>query len=979
MTKTRDVSALQEEANELLYQSSDLTANECHHLLVLWDQLPQAALTNFIYKNEALLLSKLAGGAKVSLEGKFTPWNKEDMDAYYIMHPSDDATNINLYERRKILKEGFPLTMHDDLQLSRMQDLDSESARVFKQLELLAHARAIIDPKRSYEQHYINYLAALLMNYRVELKSACAAQKAAVEPFKYILAVEPVIGGFAFPRESFSYHVLQYRPDITTKIDWIGRYIAEYANRIISAQQTNAYSEDLKIIFKQLGELKQEVFPWLSVMACDQVFKLYRAQEPKHVKQKNINQYIDNFVAFHALFNEGSSAEFQLKTLGTNFARVIKQFLQNELAIAEGVCLKSLDKTHINIKHYLKQSQVSPRVMLEIRECLSYAKTPAAALLVYLMMERIQRDPAKYKEAYHYIPNFNRDDNNPAIKVAMLKQHSFNQAVTVALESGFLPPTASLFYAMLEGNPEHCKKMMSDLAEKHPDVLHETLLHIFSDDTYEDDHVKLLESSIHPNVDHAHYPLFALRRAYEQKNLSDDEACQLWVQFINSGIMIETEFFSKELNQQLFAKLEPVCKHLIHASVLSLPNMKVLASALAFYRATQLKMEFYKPCVIKIPFFSSASDVYYHQQSDWAEKCLSDLLTQVAYPNGATQINFDNIIRFLGVDFHYRTGQAISLEDLDEQIIQERDHFFALNQHINAELFYKFSHVFFQLHQKNKSADDTPVYAETLMREFPSLCVVLLYVLQIPNYVAIPDCFSISLRSCIKGAMLESQVKQQSLEQLRLLTPHFSMGAENTFSLNADIFRFLKQLYMAYCKQCVEKNYAGDWADILLRQNCKKSLQPQMESIHALLKTMKKELELHHKKVLQATGWFNIGYNIEESQTQLDHFKKIYNEMTKNDFSDLTTCRKVLQQVTKAVTNNYFKRSLWVGSFYHNYLVQLKMALLNLESKIIAFIQVEPSAHNQLKMNMLGSKYSLYTKRNSDKKDDEHKHLSYTP
>jgi hypothetical protein len=208
-----------------------------------------------------------------------------------------------------------------------------------------------------------------------------------------------------------------------------------------------------------------------------------------------------------------------------------------------------------------------------------------------------------------------------------------------------------------------------------------------------------------------------------------------------------------------------------------------------------------------------------------------------------------------------------------------------------------------------------------------------------PDYVALPEWFSPSLITNIQGAMVQAQVQEGLMQQLQTLTQkskssHFSLDIEDTSPSHASMLRFLKQLFIAYCKQNVQQHSADDCSTFLQEQARRDALQPRMESIHAFLKIIKRELEVHHEKTQQA-GWCSVGYNRDESQAQLNHFKKIYNEMVRNDFSDLATCRILLRQVEEATSKNTFKRSFWLNSFYHDYLVQLQDALTSLERKII--------------------------------------------
>jgi hypothetical protein len=178
-------------------------------------------------------------------------------------------------------------------------------------------------------------------------------------------------------------------------------------------------------------------------------------------------------------------------------------------------------------------------------------------------------------------------------------------------------------------------------------------------------------------------------------------------------------------------------------------------------------------------------------------------------------------------------------------------------------------------------------------------------------------------------------------EQWKSLAPmlkstRFTLLTNDALPFNTTILRFIKQLYVAYCKQSVEQHRAGNWNKVIQEQVRNDALQPRMESIHELLKTIKTALEEHHEKTEHAS-WISLGYNQKESEAQLDHFKKLYNFMVRSDFRDLATCRDLLQQIREGVSNTNFQPSFWRGNFYHDYLVQLQKEVYLLGKQILSF------------------------------------------
>jgi hypothetical protein len=551
-----------------------------------------------------------------------------------------------------------------------------------------------------------------------------------------------------------------------------------------------------------------------------------------------------------------------------------------------------------------------------------------------------------------------------------LAQTELDQAVSVALEKEFLPPSAQLLYLMLKKDRERTLALITALAENNLPILKETLHIIFSDDDYALKHQLFLDSNPHRLITHEHYPLFVLRQAYHaERSLNNEQLVALWVKFINSEMMIHPSFLAKKENQELFAKLA-LLKDQIQTAPLTHHQIKTLCTTLALYRATQLNLSALDRSLSRFAIFIGPSKIEYEASSNWAEDLLCNLLKQVAYPQNSTEMDFDNVVRFLDIEFNAPPENSIPLEMLEEYMLKDINVFLAANRHINVAYQDKFLHVFMQLFKtQNIDINKTPMHVGTLLSELPTLCSHMFDLPTITDYVAMPAWFSLALQSKVTSVMLSSSVNQRMMSAF--VAPHIQYleslqdeaDESETQQFNAmmscSLFNqlsprviekntrkmgyFVKQIYMAYCKHHLQHDDSRGLARMIQREANREALQNDAQPISARMEAMERSLITHHKiaRSYSSSWWWQwvgyiIGYDFQESQTQLDHFKTIKGYAKQNDIRTLDACQNLLQQVESTVTQKTFKRSFWRTSFYHNELAQLQVELSSLKTKIIA-------------------------------------------
>lgn len=944
-----------EQATEL-YQQPHLNESQQQKLFLALGNLSSEALTAFINEHETALFSSLTQGSPFSLDNTRTPWTVKEMNAYYNLRPDDSDITLALHERRCAIIAHNPITVHDNLQRSRNKNtnpaLEATIRAQFHQLQSLSHARALLNPEKNAQEHCFDYLFSLLTHYRSQLQLACEAQKEKSTP-----EVD--------------------HSDLIIKMDWITHYFAQYFNQVIQDKQINQHSAELKLLLTQLGELSEEIFPWLSILFQQELLQSNKDEQV-------IDERIEAFLAFHNLLHEKSVGERMLNISGLSLKPYIKQALKQERVTWEGIQTTDLDKKLRNVKFYLQQPELSSWVVAQISQnLLSIAQSspnahPDLSYVLYVLAERVHQEPHAFPEAYQLLFGSTIDlTTNAGLLVSRLAPTEVDQAVSHALTEGFLPPSAQLFYLMLEKNRERTLALIATLAQNNLPTLKETLHLIFSEDDFASQHQQFLDSTPHPLVTHEHYPLFVLRQAYHAESIPDNESLiALWLKFIDSETINHASFLAKETNQQLFAKLA-LLKDQIQTTPLTHQQIKALCTGLAFYRATQLKKHALLRSYSPLAIITGPSKIEYEASSQWAEGLLHGLLSKIAYPQNATEMDFDNIVRFLDIEFNAPPEKPISLEGnaFQEQMLTDINAFVAANRHINLASQDKLLHVFIQLFKAQPiDMSKTPLHVGTLLSEWPTLCSHLFDLTPISDYVAIPAWFSPALQARITSVMLSTSIQQgitnvfaapyiQTLEHLQddadesetqqlnaMLSQNSFLGSiYNQFSPRAieqntrKMGYFVKQIYMAYCKHHLQQDSSIQLTRIMEREAKRDALQNDAQPISKKMAAIEKSLQAHHKiaKRYSHSWWWQwigsiIGYDLKESQAQLDHFKTIKGYAKQHDIRTLDACQNLLQQVESALTQQTFKRSFWRTSFYHNELTQLQTELSGLKTKIIA-------------------------------------------
>lgn len=286
-----------------------------------------------------------------------------------------------------------------------------------------------------------------------------------------------------------------------------------------------------------------------------------------------------------------------------------------------------------------------------------------------------------------------------------------------------------------------------------------------------------------------HSPLFALKKAYASESKVDNaQLVNLWVQLIESELMINVPFFSQIENQNLFIRLKPLAERIITTN-LSFKQIKGLGIALALYRATRFEIDVLDCSKLSESKIDDELDSY------WAENFLYRLLyNKVAYIKG-TEMDFESVIRFLDFGFIPNVGFI---------------RFARANLEINFDHLFKLIHVFqklFLIHPID--FNKTPDFSIEQPIKYPPFFDRVLKLMDIDEYVDMPDDIPKPSKEKIVKAMNSGSLK---IELMRAVDDKADEAVpvleEKLHTLKTKAY-FIRQFYLAYCKLNADKELAG--------------------------------------------------------------------------------------------------------------------------------------------------------------------------
>lgn len=941
MLSIKEIEDLQSQAN-YLFKQTHLSESQYQDLITILHKLPKNVSESFIRQTEKLLLSELGLTEQVALENDYLPWSVKDMNSYYLLHPNYQPLSKDLAARRKETITGNPISFYDDLQIQRdrtlCQNTKDDLNSHFNKLNLLSQLQASLNPEKKAQDYFINYLFLLLGNYRTTLNASLLAEDNKEKD-------EPII----------------YQDAVVIKIDWITKYFAMHFTNIICDFKVEQQAPELKALLLKLDALDEEIYPWISVF-------LRQKLRANYLDEKTNNLYIESFLNFHKIKQDKSLGERLYNFSGESQKPLFKKFLLEDIETWKGIQANSIDKKILNIKYYLQKTDLSPWVVFNIcQDLVPLAKTPLGLssdyrMVLFLLIERIQKQKEVFNEAFAYLTTLPVADKPSILDLIYLQDSSLEKAIDLALETGFLPPSPSFLYGMWKKEPSRTLEIIDKLATTDPRVLQETLWTIFFNEQYATQHEQFLTAKVHPLINETIFPLFALKRAYaEEASVPNEHLLDLWMQSINSGMLTNTHFFKSEANQKLFAKLEPLSEKLIGLN-LTADQIKTIGIALALFRTTQLHLWALDLTGNPLALLTGPSRIEYTKESAWAEDCLYKLMAKIAYPKN-NNIDFGNIVRFLGLEFFPISMPQTEPELLVEQVTEDLGHYVAANLSMEFEHQFKLLHVFIQLFLLNQKIDfkNSPPYALGMLLKLPPMCHVIYNLMNLKNYVDVPEWYSKSLSAKIM-AVVKSTELQNSLQNA-YMRPYFSMleqfneeydeelavpdflkkfiaqsSPQAELKANQLTIYFLKHLYLAYSQLNADTDLSGECAKMVQQVAHEEQLYKEAQPIRVLVAAIRKQLNQNYKTTRDNySGWKSsvgamFGYNLDECKAQSSHFKTIEKYLTQNDILDLESCTHLIAQIKKTTEDKVYKKSF--NNFYHEHLIKLTKELLILKSKI---------------------------------------------
>ncbi|PJD93937.1 MAG: hypothetical protein CK424_01395 [Legionella sp.] len=903
------------------YYAYDSTKTQ---LCDLWKTWPPHVLQSFITEQEAQIYQDLIGSVD---EPDVKPWTSVDMNRYYSLRDSLDKSGLyaQMTQRRQQLIVGATVTIFDELQLTRETEATtklknaSNTNEEWHKLQLLSDAKVIVNSNESQTSYFFDALLHVLAIYKVQLHTPTADV------------------------------------DLIFKIDNSLSYIADYFNDIILSDHLEENRVNIEEKLTQLGDLNQEIFPWLSVFFRRELLNL-------SIDDAKVDHHIDSFLKFHTFINKKSLEEMLSNLMGLSTKVTYKQFLKAERQQLQ--CILDTDTKNAlkNMTYYLRGSVTSPWI---VEQLLMYIKeqphNAEVGFLSFQLIELVYRNPQLFMHSYDYLTGLKAWDcqpnstkikkmqwDHPSYLIALLKHDPQRQieAIDLAFSMRVLPPSATFIYAMWQKHPKKTTAIIQHYQDHFPALLHDIWLHIFSNEEELVDQNQLLRANVHPSITKIYAPLFALRQAIEHSEpLPETWVITLWKGLLESGLLDMPRFLQSEKNQQVVTTLQNITDFAKNVP-LTLAQTKTLCTLLAVYRATQLEPHDTEPYTSYSIFFRPPT-IEYKDESSWADHLYFQLLCTIAWSQN--RFDFDNIIRFLDIELN-PPSHPISIENLHETMVHDIQIRNSKHQNTNYNHQEKLLHSFLELYLEILKRHNVTKksYISSLFHELPSLALHIFDIGAIEQFVAIP-CWLPSHAQQQIVTIMHTPFQQQSIAAT-FMSPIDIDELDESFlsrfnpkiqhSRTQNIGYFISQLYIAYCKQhqnILDPNCR--YKKFVQLETLKETVSNEAQAIEMLTKNIRPILMAHHNNCHNYTGWWAwvswfLGYHLERSIAQLDHYKTIKNFLNQHDIRSLQECRSLITTVNEAIANKTFKEYFWLNSFYHNYLVDLHQKLLHLERKL---------------------------------------------
>lgn len=903
------------------------------------------------------------GNLSRSLDGSFTAWATEDLRHYYtLLELNTEKSTKLLQDRADAVLTGIPITDSDHL-LTIPSFKNVLQPKPFHQLENLAQVVAHLRVDTHPQHIFLQYLMILLNSYRLQILSC----KDTTTPSPEIM-------------------------ELLCKIDHVNHLFASYFFEVIT--DSDLKDEVTRVFIKdclsKVGALTAEIFPKLNQILRDTL------RNPT-VSLEKIEVYIENFLELHSFIQKKSLLNL-IELPGFSSIAAYKVQLKAERLKQEFIFSGDWKSFLNNIRIYLQKPDLYPDLIHMIfSELTAQAQNPELkhdahyTFCVHRVIQCIRQQPLEYETAqgflsilenHDYSPNSDRypsllETANPGMIVAVLEKTNFATAVTYALDKGYLPPSAPLFYAMWVENRDRTLKLVNNLHEHHPILCHEILTLIFSDDVYNKQHQEWLaqndSSFLKP-----YQSLFFLKRitikyttepaVSESKEESSSEMTPApsqaqeivpleviwthWLNCIESGLIISPYILSYESNRQLLTQLQALHSNIV-AAPLNLQQIKTLCIALALYHGSHVQ-------AASAGFLLPSPRISYPENVQWAHTLLVTLLFRIAYPNDCAEMNFQNVVEFL--DLHFNDQKPLSKDTMQKQIIEDVGVRIACDLEGQLSHTYKFVHIFAQLFymRQNTALSSVSIYPGSILLQLPITCSALYDVIDAPAQIDLPFWIPKSKssqilrvistlclqKSMMTNLMLSYWIESEDIainENLRSIMQGLGdTPQEKRQKLHSHAY-FLKQLYHSYC--VLNPNSTNQ--NFLPNPEFSQIIRPPLQ---AILTATKNNLQKHKESIdifyqrfdflcaIAISCGFNLhptvrwvanqlGYDREANKAEREHFRTLEAHFQNYEMIHPSDFTWIKNEIQRAIDTNQFKSSWWSSNTYHNQLILLSRQL----------------------------------------------------
>ncbi len=676
--------------------------------------------------------------------------------------------------------------------------------------------------------------------------------------------------------------------EICTRVEIINRYLAFKFIKVIENESID--KSQVKRLFKGLGALQSEVLAWISVGLRRRLFD-------EDLSEAKVNRITESAVVFYETALD----------IPSHAIPSIKVMLQHERLVWHGMYHEHDPAQRLKCWQsylYLKGSVHTPLLVTRINEHLKRYQAIKKSWVKGLS----DLSPASYDRMLTRALLIRCVSRAPHLLLPGEELVSFYEGEL------HLPIEASEFYEMLDADETSTRALLCAHASHAPDTLQTIMWHIFSDEAYTERHKQLLAARVHEDLTEERYPLFVLRD-HKRLSLEGGQLQRYWTQLLESGLLTETNFFANAENRTLFRAV------VLNFDLSNIALIKRFCHALTLYRGFSVDVECAR--------HPDNPELVFDEASHWAEELLETLLTKVAYPNGAKNMDFGAVVRFLGIEFNQpaRYGRP---DKFHEELLRDCISYEASHPETRVSHQDKLLHAFISIFMKREKL--TPEQAKDIShaasrQELPTRLVRVGKIMRSRAQVDIPEWLPL----------------WQQLSIMSVLNLPEMSDSEQQASYSERLY-FIRELYRAYCEQ--QEKPTLDETSFLTLQSRLDALtgNQHIKAIKMRTKNTLDLLETYHRTAVSYQhsrwSWLGrlLGYHVEETTSEFSCVQILSVVLENQDLRTRKGC-KALKDAIKQLDSASFKRSFWRRSPCHEMLLELDRMLDALMDDISAVEQ----------------------------------------